>query len=472
MYLQSSRQQSVVTLARRPSMLFVFVDFITTKQTIVRLFLAFLIAVSAGSDILCAGEFEYPADTLPQLLLRKNRLPESVNAFGSELQPVMDNDGVSLYFSRKYHPENTGGPKDPDDIWRSTKQSDGGWNPATNVGKPLNTKGSDVILSIVNGGKTAFIESTSGEASLLTQHFELSERIGNTWGKPIQISIENYQSRSAYFYASMSDDMSVILLAIKGENTFGSLDIYVSFRKGNSFVWSEPRNLGRVINTGEIEGSPFLARDGKTLYFSSAGHGGFGKQDMFVAKRLDDTWTSWTKPQNLGAVVNTGWDDHCFTLSPDDKTAYIISSDSTNHISGIYEFTLPEKMRPEKHKDSIMFANTEPKEKTSSYSFFYPTDVSVPDDSVDVIFSRIKNSNKPIKKIDIIGYADSSGGAEYNNALSKLRAEKIAEYVRRRQLCDLKKITIVAKGEEEILSTNSEYLLSKSRRVDVLITFE
>lgn len=475
MFIKASiRQQSVVTLARRRSMIFTSFHYIATRPTFAPIFLALLVAVSAESKGLSVTNNLCANDTsVQQMILGKIRLPESVNSFGSELQPVMDNDGITLYFSRKHYPENTGGPKDPDDIWRSTKLPNGeGWNTATNVGKPLNTKGSDVILSIVNSGKTAFIESTSGEASLSTHYFELSERNGNSWNKPIPITIENYQSRSTYFYASMSEDMSVILLAIKGEDSNGSLDIYVSFRKGNSFVWSEPKNLGRMINTGEIEGSPFLARDGKTLYFSSAGHGGFGKQDMFVAKRLDDSWTSWSKPQNLGAMVNTIWDDHCYTLSPDDKTAYIISSDSVNHISGIYEFILPEQMRPEKSKQSLNSQATQSKQTTSLFSIYYPTGVSTPSDSVSLLFSRIKSTQRPIRKVEIIGFADTSGGAGYNVELSKQRAEKIAEYVRKEKLCDSIRIMSVGKGEEQTVNDNTEYSLGKSRRVDVLITFE
>jgi hypothetical protein len=69
---------------------------------------------------------------------------------------------------------------------------------------------------------------------------------------------------------------------------YGENDIYVSFL-GEDGAFSEPMNLGPQINTASVDASPFLAADGVTLYFSSAGYPGYGNNDIFVTKRLDDT---------------------------------------------------------------------------------------------------------------------------------------------------------------------------------------
>jgi hypothetical protein len=62
-------------------------------------------------------------------------------------------------------------------------------------------------------------------------------------------------------------------------------DIWVSTRPSTSEPWSEPLNLGPVINTASLEARPALSFDGKSLYFFSDGHGGSGSTDLFVSTR-------------------------------------------------------------------------------------------------------------------------------------------------------------------------------------------
>ena len=87
--------------------------------------------------------------------------------------------------------------------------------------------------------------------------------------------------------------------------------------------------MGSVINTSKEEYSPFLASDNKTLYFSSNGHSGFGGSDIFFSKRLDDTWTNWSFPINLGESINSAKWDGYYTISAKGDYAYFISTAGT-----------------------------------------------------------------------------------------------------------------------------------------------
>ena len=61
-----------------------------------------------------------------------------------------------------------------------------------------------------------------------------------------------------------------------------------------------------MINTAYCDRMPFLHPDMKTLYFSSDGHGGLGKMDVFKSTRLNDNcWDCWSEPINLGIEINT-----------------------------------------------------------------------------------------------------------------------------------------------------------------------
>jgi outer membrane protein OmpA-like peptidoglycan-associated protein len=111
-------------------------------------------------------------------------------------------------------------------------------------------------------------------------------------------------------------------------------------------VWTEPLNLGKVVNTAAEESAPFLAADDKTLYFSSNGFSGYGGSDIYVSKRLDDTWTNWSEPENLGAEINSPLEDLFFNIPANSEHAYY-SRGVTETNTDIYRVKLPIMRSPE-----------------------------------------------------------------------------------------------------------------------------
>ena len=111
-------------------------------------------------------------------------------------------------------------------------------------------------------------------------------------------------------------------MTVERPEGLGQKDIYVSFVKENG-TFSKPKSLGNIVNTFDDEANPFLASDGKTLYFASKGHPGYGYYDLFVTKRLDDTWTNWSKPENLGNIINSSGYELSIFLSAKGDKAYV-----------------------------------------------------------------------------------------------------------------------------------------------------
>ncbi|MFL5752237.1 MAG: OmpA family protein, partial [Bacteroidia bacterium] len=100
-----------------------------------------------------------------------------------------------------------------------------------------------------------------------------------------------------------------------------------------------------VVNTFADETSPYLASDGKTLYFSTAGHTGYGKNDIFITHRLDDTWKHWTEPENLGPKINTpGWDAY-YTVPASGNSAYLVSTYMENGSLDIFKIKQPKSVK-------------------------------------------------------------------------------------------------------------------------------
>lgn len=88
--------------------------------------------------------------------------------------------------------------------------------------------------------------------------------------------------------------------------------------------WSQPKNLGEVINTPEDEIYPQISPDGKVLYFASQGHNSMGGYDIFVSY-LNEITNEWTPPQNLGYPINSPNDDYSIAFSSTRKYAYVAS---------------------------------------------------------------------------------------------------------------------------------------------------
>ena len=87
----------------------------------------------------------------------------------------------------------------------------------------------------------------------------------------------------------------------------GPNDIYVSHRETRDSPWEEPVSLGPDINTPQFEEfAPFLTSNGRYLYFISNRPGGCGNSDMWVSRRLSRrSFQQWSPPENLGCQVNS-----------------------------------------------------------------------------------------------------------------------------------------------------------------------
>lgn len=277
-----------------------------------------------------------------------DRLSETVNSVYNELQPLVTSDGKILLFSRQYHPGNTGGEDDPEDIWFSLwDEEKGEWMEAKNMGSPLNNNGPNYISSITPDGNTVIITlgNRYTKKGKMKAGVSVSTRTSEGWSIPEPFKIIksfNLSPKSDYF---MANNRKVLLMSIESDPSFGSRDLYVSFLRKDG-KWSEPLNMGSDINTTLEEASPFLAPDDKTLYFSSAGYTGFGKLDIYMSRKLDDSWTSWSEPENLGPLINSPEEDAFFNIPPTGEYGYF-TRNVTDSNSDIFRFELPGRHQPD-----------------------------------------------------------------------------------------------------------------------------
>lgn len=89
--------------------------------------------------------------------------------------------------------------------------------------------------------------------------------------------------------------------------------------------WSAPVNLGAIVNSEEVELAPFISKDGLSLYFGSTRAGGLGGTDIWVSQRAGVN-EPWGPPQNLGAPINSPFNDNGAALSLDGHRLFFNSN--------------------------------------------------------------------------------------------------------------------------------------------------
>jgi outer membrane protein OmpA-like peptidoglycan-associated protein len=440
---------------------------------------------------------------------RREDLGAKVNSDHEELAPLISPDGKTLYVVRDGHPDNLGGQ----DAWYATLQADGTWGDLKNLGRPINNRASNAVISVTPDGNTLLLHGTydtKGEPA--DEGVSLSRRTESGWSIPEKVRIQNFYNSSRYVSYCLSADRRVLLLSV------------------------------------ERDGTPFLAADGETLYYATDGKPGHGGMDIFVTRRLDETWTNWSEPQNLGPEVKGPGFDAYYTIPASGESSYLVSIGRKGN-EDIYRLMVPETAKPKpvvlvygrvlngKTKEpvaaDITYHNLSTNEQAGAassnpvngsykivlpygkaYSFlankegFFPVsdnldlqkvsgyqevernlvlmpigvEISIRLNNIFFDFDKweLKPESYPelerlckllqeradIKRIEIAGHTDDVGSQEYNRVLSERRAGAVAKYLVERGIAGIR-LVVRGYGKKAPLDpTQTEEARSKNRRVE------
>ncbi len=413
---------------------------------------------------------------------------EEINSVWPDYAPVISEDESVMIFTSRRLEGNTSSDVDSDNFYFEevfiSRKEGGKWSPAKNIGAPINTAYHDANIALSSDGNRLYLYKDTGRGDIYYSDYDVQN-----WSKPKFLS--NRINSTVYAENSISETSSpeVIIYSSDRPGGKGGIDLYycVTDSKGN---WYKSKSLGATINTKYDEDSPFLDYDGKTLYFSSSGHKGYGGYDVFRSI-YDSIKGEWSPPENLGYPVNTPDNELYFQPTKGGRTAYFASLREGGlgftdifmvHYHGDNNRTSDETIS-HKEKFDVKSANVSGNEveKDEETQAFEDYELSLIEGTHRVYFdasqSHIQEQHQLeldsivtlLKKydnlrIDIAGFASSDGNPKYNLDLSHKRALIVLDFFVAKGIIEDK---IIAQGYGSL--QHSEGVGEENRRAEVRI---
>ena len=295
--------------------------------------------ITEAKTIIEKADFSLDLMRHPLDIILQNMGPD-INSSDEEYINSVTADEQTIIFTRKAKGKDNSPPVE--NLFIANKEVNGWKTSPLKFNSPITINAG--ALSISPDGQTIWFAICGADDSFGSCDLYVSQRQKNNWSEPRNLG-PILNSISWETQPCISSDGKTLYFISNRPGGLGKADIWVSQLQtdGN---WGKPTNIGAPVNTSEDEYSPFIHPDGKTLYFASKGHPGMGGSDLFISKLQPDG--KWLKPLNLGYPINTSDDEISLIVNPKGDKGYI-SSTQQGGLGGfdIYAFNLPTLIRPE-----------------------------------------------------------------------------------------------------------------------------
>ncbi len=329
--------------------------------------------VNSANDMLDACDKAIAAKKNPEKFEPINIGP-GVNTKDPEYFPTITVDGRTLLFTRLIDDAEVPGPyKKQEDFYVSQLTDANAWGTAVAMPPNINTIRNEGAPTISADGRNLIFVACSagdmldygdGRTGKGSCDMFYTKRLGSKWTNPQnlpgKINTGSWESQPSI----SSDGKSMYFVRrVSARGMEADADIFVSYLQADG-TWGAAIRLPNTVNTPYPEESVLIHPDGKTLYFASKGHKGFGGLDLYLSRM--DAAGNWGPAENLGYPINTSNDENSLLVSADGEIAFFASDRPGGYGDlDIYYFVMPERIRPTKtlYFEGLVFDATSPNKK-------------------------------------------------------------------------------------------------------------
>jgi len=199
--------------------------------------------------------------------------------------PVLSIDGKKLFYVVIQTLKKDGKDVNDSDIWSTEIISPGKWTKPSSLGPIVNTNKHERHPSVTAMGTLYFYSDRDGGKG--GADIYRSRYVGGKYTAPENIGYPVNSEFQEFNPFIASDESFIMFNSSNRPDTFGSSDLYISFRKHDD-SWTKVINMGRPINSSASEFKASVSPDGKYLFFSSSksGNGDIYWVDVKIIEEL------------------------------------------------------------------------------------------------------------------------------------------------------------------------------------------
>ncbi len=361
----------------------------------------------------------------------------------------------------------------------STSLKGSEWTTPVKLNAHINSKSWEPSAFISADGKTLYFVSDRPGGYGGRDIYKSEKNQNNDWGRAINLgpSVNSKYDEDAPF---LHPDGVTLYFSSNGHETMGGFDIFESTQQPDG-SWSASKNIGYPINSPGDDVFYVVTPDKQIAYYTSLREGGYGEKDNYKITFTD------RKESALALQKGTVLDNNG---SPARNAKITITDNETGKVVGVYH--------PNEKTGKYLFILTPEKSHNILYeadsSLFYSENVYIPKEAAynetnksltlppiapgskvilnNLFFDFDKAELRPYSNtelnnlheflkshpdlaVEIAGYTDSKGTDEYNNALSKARAEAVVNYLKQKGI-DQKRLTAVGHGKADPVAPNKK----------------
>jgi outer membrane protein OmpA-like peptidoglycan-associated protein len=282
-------------------------------------------------------------DTLrppPGTLLNMGR---RINSRKADYGPTLAlNDDVLIYTSQRNESSKGFDFYENEDLFFSTRKN-GFWEESKELTN-INSQYNEGSACLSRDKQTLYFSRCESPLSIGNCDIFMAKMLeDSTWGD-IQNLGFNVNSISWDSHPSLSHSEDTLYFASDRIGGFGLSDIYFTYKQEKG-GWAKAQNLGPIVNTRKNDVSPFFHPMEEVLYFSSNGQlYSFGEFDIYKVYYKEG---KWSEPVNIGPLVNGVGNEFYFTIDSESRDLYYSRSSSRDmEKQDIYSFPLPMGANP------------------------------------------------------------------------------------------------------------------------------